>query len=396
MRLKTIEGQSLGGKNVLVRVDFNVPMGEGEITDDTRIRAHLDTLNLLRRGGAKIALASHRGRPKGKVSPDLSLFPVLRFLRQLAYSEASFCEDCVGEKVSAKVNSMNEGDICLLENLRFHPGEEANDQVFAENLAKPFDLFVMDAFSAAHRAHASTVGVTRFLPSFAGILMEKEVSVLSAVMESPKRPLVIILGGSKVSDKIGFIRSMLEKADAMLIGGAMAFPFLKASGKAIGSSFCEEGTEAVAAEIIKTAGMIGVKIVLPVDLVVAGRNWDGGKAEVIKADSVPENSTGLDIGPETVALFAAEIQRAGTILWNGPLGLFERKPYGEGTKRVGISVAKKSADGSISVLGGGDTAAAANLLGFAQGIYHISTGGGATLEFFEKKGLPGITPLLVP
>jgi phosphoglycerate kinase len=215
-------------------------------------------------------------------------------------------------------------------------------------------------------------------------------------MECPRKPLVIILGGAKVSDKIGFIRSMLEKADAILIGGAMAFPFLKAAGKTIGSSFCEEGTEVVAAEIVKTAAVAGVKILLPVDLVTVGRNGDGGEAEVIAADSVPANRVGLDIGPETVTLFSTEIQRAGSILWNGPLGLFERKPFGEGTKRVGISVAKKSADGAISVLGGGDTAAAANLLGFAQGIYHISTGGGATLEFFDKKGLPGITPLLVP
>jgi phosphoglycerate kinase len=396
MKLETLDDQSLGGKNVLVRVDFNVPMDEGEITDDTRIRAHLDTINILRRGGAKIALASHLGRPKGKVSPDLSLFPVLRLLGTLTCSEVFFCDDCVGEKVLTRVNSMNEGDICLLENLRFHPGEEANDPVFAENLAKPFDLFVMDAFSAAHRAHASTVGVTRFLPSCAGILMDKEVSVLSSLMECPRKPLVIILGGAKVSDKIGFIRSMLEKADAILIGGAMAFPFLKAAGKTIGSSFCEEGTEVVAAEIVKTAAVAGVKILLPVDLVTVGRNGDGGEAEVIAADSVPANRVGLDIGPETVTLFSTEIQRAGSILWNGPLGLFERKPFGEGTKRVGISVAKKSADGAISVLGGGDTAAAANLLGFAQGIYHISTGGGATLEFFDKKGLPGITPLLVP
>ena len=253
MRLKTIEDCSFRGKNVLVRVDLNVPMEGGKVTDDTRIRAHLDTLGILRQGGARVALASHLGRPKGKVAADLSLFPVSQALGALLGCEVPFCEDCVGEKVSARVGSMGDGDVCLLENLRFYPGEEANDPAFAGELAEPFDLFVMDAFSAAHRAHASTVGVTRFLPSCAGKLMEKEVSVLSRVMECPKKPMVIILGGAKVSDKIGFIRSMLEKGDIMLIGGAMAFPFLKAMGKSIGGSFCEEGTEAVAAEILEAA-----------------------------------------------------------------------------------------------------------------------------------------------
>ena len=396
IKLKTIEGCSFRGKNVLVRVDLNVPMEGGKVTDDTRIRAHLDTLDILRRGGARVALASHLGRPKGKVAADLSLFPVSQALGALLGFEVHFCEDCVGEKVSARVSSMGDGDVCLLENLRFYLGEEANDPVFAGELADPFDLFVMDAFSAAHRAHASTVGVTRFLPSCAGKLMEREVTVLSRVMEDPRKPMVIILGGAKVSDKIGFIRSMLEKGDVMLIGGAMAFPFLKATGKSIGSSFCEKGTEAIAAEILETAKRTCIKIVLPVDLLTPGGEGDGSETEMVRADSIPEGSKGLDIGPETVALFIDEIQRAWTILWNGPLGLFERKPFGEGTRLVGLSVADKTAEGAVSVLGGGDTAAAANMLEFAQGISHISTGGGSTLEFFEKKGLPGITPLLMP
>ncbi|HON33839.1 MAG: phosphoglycerate kinase [Thermovirgaceae bacterium] len=396
MRLKTIEGCSFRGKNVLVRVDFNVPMKSGKVTDDTRIKAHLDTLGILRRGGARVALASHLGRPKGKVATDLSLFPVSQALGGLLGCEVPFCGDCVGERVSAKVGAMSDGGVCLLENLRFYPGEEADDPAFAEELADPFDLFVMDAFSAAHRAHASTVGVTRFLPSCAGKLMEREVAVLSRIMEEPKKPMVIILGGAKVSDKIGFIKSMLEKGDVMLVGGAMAFPFLKASGKSIGGSFCEEGTEAIAAEILETAKKTCTKIVLPVDFLTPGGKGDGGGTEVVRSDSIPEGSKGLDIGPETVALFFDEIQKAGTILWNGPLGLFERKPFGEGTRLVGLSVADKTAEGAVSVLGGGDTAAAANMLGFAQGISHISTGGGATLEFFEKKGLPGITPLLMP
>ncbi|HQL03255.1 MAG: phosphoglycerate kinase [Synergistales bacterium] len=396
MRLKTIEDCSFRGKNVLVRVDLNVPMEDAKVTDDTRIRAHLDTLDILRRGGARVALASHLGRPKGKVAAGLSLFPVSQALGALLGCEVPFCEDCVGEKVSARVASMGDGDVCLLENLRFYLGEEANDPVFAGELAGPFDLFVMDAFSAAHRAHASTVGVTRFLPSCAGKLMEKEVTVLSRVMKDPRKPMVIILGGAKVSDKIGFIRSMLEKGDVMLIGGAMAFPFLKAMGKSIGDSFCEEGTEAVASEILETAKRTCIKIILPVDLLAPREKGDDSEIEVVRADSIPKDSKGFDIGPETVALFTEEIQKAGTILWNGPLGLFERKLFGEGTRLVGLSVADRTAEGAVSVLGGGDTAAAANMLGFAQGISHISTGGGATLEFFEKKGLPGITPLLMP
>ena len=396
MRLKTIEGCSFRGKNVLVRVDFNVPMKSGKVADDTRIRAHIDTLDILRRGGARVALASHLGRPKGEATADLSLFPASQALGALLGCEVLFCEDCLGEKVSARVEAMSNGDICLLENLRFYPGEEADDPAFAGELADPFDLFVMDAFSAAHRAHASTVGVTRYLPSCAGKLMEREVTVLSRIMEDPLKPMVIILGGAKVSDKIGFIRSMLEKGDVMLIGGAMAFPFLKAAGKTIGSSFCEEGTEAIAAEILETVKKTCIKIILPVDLLTPGGKGNGSEIKVVRTDSIPKDSQGLDIGPETVALFTEEIQKAGTILWNGPLGLFERKPFGEGTRLVGLSVVDRTAEGAVSVLGGGDTAAAANMLGFAQGIGHISTGGGATLEFFEKRGLPGITPLLMP
>jgi len=396
MRLKTIEGCSFRGKNVLVRVDFNVPMKSGKVADDTRIRAHIDTLDILRRGGARVAIASHLGRPKGEATADLSLFPVSQALGALLGCEVLFCEDCLGEKVSARVEAMSNGDICLLENLRFYPGEEADDPAFAGELADPFDLFVMDAFSAAHRAHASTVGVTRYLPSCAGKLMEREVTVLSRIMEDPLKPMVIILGGAKVSDKIGFIRSMLEKGDVMLIGGAMAFPFLKAAGKTIGSSFCEEGTEAIAAEILETVKKTCIKIILPVDLLTPGGKGNGSEIKVVRTDSIPKDLQGLDIGPETVALFTEEIQKAGTILWNGPLGLFERKPFGEGTRLVGLSVADRTAEGAVSVLGGGDTAAAANMLGFAQGIGHISTGGGATLEFFEKRGLPGITPLLMP
>ena len=396
MRLKTIEDCSFRGKNVLVRVDLNVPMEGGKVTDDTRIRAHLDTLGILRQGGARVALASHLGRPKGKVAADLSLFPVSQALGALLGCEVPLPRPSPPRSPRKRVGSMGDGDVCLLENLRFYPGEEANDPAFAGELAEPFDLFVMDAFSAAHRAHASTVGVTRFLPSCAGKLMEKEVSVLSRVMECPKKPMVIILGGAKVSDKIGFIRSMLEKGDIMLIGGAMAFPFLKAMGKSIGGSFCEEGTEAVAAEILETAKKTCIKIILPVDLLAPREKGDDSEIEVVRADSIPKDSKGFDIGPETVALFNEEIQKAGTILWNGPLGLFERKPFGEGTQLVGLSVADRTAEGAVSVLGGGDTAAAANMLGFAQGISHISTGGGATLEFFEKKGLPGITPLLMP
>ncbi len=393
MRLKTLEGMDVSGKRVLLRVDFNVPMEGGRVTDDTRIRAHLETLRILRERGAIIGLVSHFGRPKGKVVPELSLEPVREAVKILTGWEIGFCEECAGEIASKRISEMRAGDICLFENIRFIPEEETNDVSFAEKLAAPYDLFVMDAFSAAHRAHASTEGVTRFLPSCAGKLMEKEISVLSEVREKPGKPMVMILGGAKVSDKIKFIQNMLDKTDVMLIGGAMAFPFLKAQGKQVGKSLCEEGTDHIASDILKTAISAGIKLILPVDLVVSDSPENKTNARTIKVDDMEDGFMGLDIGSETVDIFSLEIGKANTVLWNGPLGFFERAPFGEGTKRTGDAVCRRTVKGAVTVLGGGDTAAAANLLGFSDGVFHISTGGGATLEFFEGKELPGIAPL---
>lgn len=393
MNLKTLEGFDVSGKKVLVRVDFNVPMEGDRVTDDTRIKAHLETLMMLRERKACIALAAHLGRPKGRVVPGLSLRPVCEAAKVLTGWEIGFCKESTGEIAYRQVSELAPGDICILENVRFHPEEEANNPAFAERMAAPFDAFVMDAFSAAHRAHASTEGVTRFLPSCAGKLMEREVSVLSGVRENPGKPMVMILGGAKVSDKIQFIRNMLGKTDIILIGGAMAFPFLIAQGKEVGRSFCEEGTEIIASEILETAITAGIKLVLPVDLVVSDSPENTRGARTAKVDEMEKELMGLDIGPETSEIFSSEIEKANTVLWNGPLGLFERPPFGEGTRKTGHSVCRRTDQGAVTVLGGGDTAAAANLLGFYKGVYHVSTGGGATLEFFEGKELPGITPL---
>lgn len=394
MKLRSFDGLSLRGKKVLVRVDFNVPMHNGKVEDDTRIRAHLETLKPLREAGAAMTLVSHLGRPKGKRNEAFTLAPIVDTLRDLTGWNVNFLGECVGEEVSLSVDAMKPGEVTLLENIRFYPGEEANDPVFSKELATPFDIFVMDAFSASHRAHASTQGVTAFLPSFAGKVMEKEVYILGSVRESPKEPLVLILGGAKVSDKIGIIRYMLEKTSHILIGGAMAFPFLKASGKKIGRSFCEEGTEGKALELLQAAKTTGVKIVLPEDCVVSDSLNNASNSYTVKVDDIPDEAMGFDIGPLTTNTFLNNLQNASTVLWNGPLGVFETDPFCKGTKLIGQKLCNMTAQGAVTVIGGGDTAAAANRLGFSDGIFHISTGGGATLEFFEGKELPGITPLL--
>lgn len=395
MKLRSFEVLPLRGKKVLVRVDFNVPMKNGRVGDDTRIRAHLETLFLLKEAGAAMTLVSHLGRPKGKREDSLSLSPVAGSLRELTGWDVKFIDECIGEKVTSAVRAMRPGDIALLENIRFYPGEESNDPVFSEELAKPFDIFVMDAFSASHRAHASTEGVTAFLPSFAGKVMEKEVSILGSVRESPKKPLVLILGGAKVTDKIKIIRHMFEKSSYLLIGGAMAFPFLKASGFDIGMSFCEEGTEKTAFELLETAKKTGVEVLLPEDVVVSDSLKNASDSYAIKVEEIPNNMMGFDIGPLTIQAFSKVIEKANTVLWNGPLGVFETIPFGEGTRIIGEILCDRTSQGAVTVLGGGDTAAAANTLGFSSGISHISTGGGATLEFFEGRELPGITPLLL-
>lgn len=394
IKLRSFDSLSLRGKKILVRVDFNVPMKNGRVEDDMRIRTHLETLSSLKEAGAALVLVSHLGRPKGKRDRSLSLSPVVTSLCELTGWDVRFLDECVGERVTSSVELMQPGDIILLENIRFYPEEEANDPVFSEKLAAPFDFFVMDAFSASHRAHASTQGVTAFLPSFAGKAMEKEVAILSSVRESPSKPFVLILGGAKVSDKIRIIYYMLEKTSHILIGGAMAFPFLKASGYDIGRSFCEEGSVEVASDLLETAKNTGVKIILPEDVVVSDSLENVSGAYTVKVDEIPHNMMGFDIGSLTLDVFSISLENANTVLWNGPLGVFETVPFDIGTRIMGEIICKKTAQGAVTVLGGGDTAAAANRLGFSSGIFHISTGGGATLEFFEGRELPGIMPLI--
>jgi phosphoglycerate kinase len=391
--LRTFEGVPVEGRKVLVRVDFNVPMKNGKIRDDSRIRAHLETINVLRNSGACVVLISHLGRPGGKPDPVFSLRPIADALSLNYGIDTGFASDCIGTEVADLVKVMRPQDVLLLENARFHPEEENNDPSFARKMAEPFDCFVMDAFSAAHRAHASTEGVTAWLPSYAGRVMLKEVSVLSSVRDVPAKPLVLIMGGSKVTDKIRIIRNMIDRTDSILVGGAMAFPFLKALGKNIGASYCEEGTGGTALEILELAEKAGARIELPVDVIVSDSIENVQNSTCVPVSSIPDNMMGLDIGPETAKKFSETISDAKTVLWNGPMGVFETPPFDNGTRILGESVAKATSKGTLSVVGGGDTAAAAKVLGFTDKITHISTGGGATLEYLEGRELPGIRPL---
>ena len=385
---KTIRDLEVQGKRVLVRVDFNVPMQDGQITDDRRIRESLPTIQYLLERGAKVILMSHLGRPKGRRDPQYSLRPVAQHLSELLGRPVRFLEDCVGEAVEQAVQAMAPGEVALLENLRFHPEEEANDADFARALARLGDLYVNDAFGSAHRAHASTEGVAHHLPAVAGFLMEKELRYLGSILTQPERPFVAILGGAKVHDKIGVIQNLLPKVDRLLIGGGMAFTFLKAQGYEIGRSLLDsEGIE-FARQVLQEADQ---KIVLPVDVVVAPSPEAEAQAQVVPIDQIPPDQMGLDIGPQTVARFSEMIRSARTIVWNGPLGLFERATFAAGTRGVLQAVAES---GATSILGGGDTAAAAEQLGFADRITHISTGGGAALEFLEGRTLPGVAVLM--
>jgi phosphoglycerate kinase len=385
---KTLRDLEVQGKRVLVRVDFNVPMQDGQITDDRRIRESLPTILYLLERGAKVILMSHLGRPKGKPDPQYSLRPVAERLSELLGRPVRFLEDCVGEAVEQAVQAMAPGEVVLLENLRFHPEEEANDDGFARALARLGDLYVNDAFGSAHRAHASTEGVAHYLPAVAGFLMEKELRYLGSVLTQPERPFVAILGGAKVHDKIGVIQNLLPKVDRLLIGGGMAFTFLKAQGYEIGRSLLDSDSLEFARRVLQEAGQ---KIVLPVDVVVAPSPEAETQAQVVPVDQIPPDQMGLDIGPQTVARFREIVRLARTIVWNGPLGLFERAAFAEGTRGVLQAVAES---GAISILGGGDTAAAAEQLGFADRITHISTGGGAALEFLEGRTLPGVAVLM--
>ena len=395
MRLKTFSPSDVAGKKVLVRVDFNVPLADGRVSDDTRIKAHLPTLTALREAGAKIALVSHLGRPKGTVNLKYTLEPVGEELAKLTGWPVRFVSDCIGEKVDEAVADWKDGEVLLLENVRFHPEEEKNDMEFAKKLVKNFDVFVMDAFSAAHRAHASTRAAAELIPSFSGKLIDREITMLSAARDEPKKPFVLILGGAKVSDKIAVVENMLKKADTILIGGGMAFTFLKAQGLEIGKSLCETEKLDFAAKMLEEAKALGVKILLPVDAVVAPEFKADAPAKAVKADAIPQDEMGLDIGPETAELFAKEILAAKTVLWNGPMGVFEMPAFAKGTEAVAKALAGATANGALTVVGGGDSAAAIALFKMEDKVSHVSTGGGASLEFFEGKSLPGIEPYVV-
>lgn len=393
MKLRTFEASDVAGKKVLMRVDFNVPFKNGVVTDDARIMAHIPTLKKLLDAGAKVALASHFGRPKGKVDPAFSLSQIVPDVEKAYNLKVKFIDDCVGDKVKAALDNLKTGEIILLENTRFYPEEQKNDAEFAKKMAAPFDVFVMDAFSASHRADVSTAGVIPLLKSFAGELLMREAEMLGAVSENPAKPYVLILGGAKVSDKIAVVGNLLDKANKILIGGGMAYTFLKAQGHEIGKSLCEEDRLEFAKETLAKAASMGVKVLLPVDNIVAS-GLDDTKTEVITGD-VPAEKMGLDIGPETAKLFAEALKGAKSVLWNGPMGVFENAAFAEGTKLLCQAVADCTAEGAVTVIGGGDTAAAVRKFGFADKVSHVSTGGGASLEYCEGKKLPGMAPFEV-
>ncbi len=376
------------GKRVFVRVDFNVPLDGERITDDTRIRAALPTLQDLLERGAALIISSHLGRPKGQPKPEFSLKPVAKRLQELLGRPVRMLDDCIGPEVEAAARAMQPGDVLLLENLRFHPEEEKGDEEFAKRLAALADLYVNDAFGAAHRAHASTAVMAKFLPAVAGLLVEKEVEMLTRVLEGGERPVVAILGGVKA--KIGVIENLLPKVDTLIIGGGMAYTFLKAQGKEIGKSVLDEENLELAGRILARTAESGPRLLLPTDVVVTTELREDAPRKVVSVDAIPPDWMGADIGPETRARFAEEIKGAKTVVWNGPMGVFEIPPLAEGTRAIAQAVADSAA---FSVVGGGDSAAAIEQMGFADRVSHVCTGGGASLEFLEGKELPGIAAL---
>ncbi len=387
---KTVEDVDVKGKRCLVRCDFNVPMKDGEITDDKRIVAALDTIKYLKANGAKIVLCSHMGRPKGEVNPKYSLVPVAKRISELLSCDVAMATDVVGEDAKAKVEALGEGEICLLENLRYHKEEEKNDPEFCKKLAAFGEIFVNDAFGTAHRAHASTAGVADYLPAVCGYLIGKELKIMGGALEDPKRPFVAILGGAKVSDKIKVIENLLDKVDTLIIGGGMAYTFFKAQGRFIGSSLCEEDKIELAKSMMADAEKKGVNFLLPVDNIIGDKFAEDCNTAICDDDHFLDGYMGLDIGPATQKLYADAIKDAGTVIWNGPMGVSEWAPFAGGTIAVAEAVANS---GAISIIGGGDSAAAVEQLGFADKMTHISTGGGASLEFLEGLELPGIACL---
>ena len=387
---KSIRDISPKGKRILVRCDFNVPLDGSTITDDKRITEALPTVRYLMEQGGRVILCSHLGRPKGQVNPKYSLAPVAARLSELLGCPVPLSSDIIGEEAHRLADSLEDGQVMLLENVRFDAREEKNDPEFAKELASLAELYVNDAFGTAHRAHASTAGVADYLPAVCGFLIEKEIGFLGGALENPKRPFVAILGGAKVSDKIGVIRSLLEKVDSLVIGGGMAYTFVKAQGGAIGDSLCEEDKLDLARELLAEAEAKGVRLLLPVDTVIADAFSEEANIRTVTAGEIPDGWQGLDIGEATRELFAQEIKSAATVVWNGPMGVFEMKKFAAGTEAVAKALAESEA---ITIIGGGDSAAAAAQLGYADRISHISTGGGASLEFLEGLVLPGIACL---
>jgi phosphoglycerate kinase len=391
----TINDLDLRGKRVFIRVDFNVPLKDGVVTDDTRIRETLPTLRLGIQKGARLVLASHLGRPKGGPDPKYSLAPAVKKLAELLERPVDFAHDCVGADAESKSKGLADGGVLLLENVRFHPQEEKNDEAFSQQLAKLCDgLFVCDAFGSAHRAHASVVGITRFVrQSAAGLLMEKELAYLGKAVTNPVRPFVAILGGAKVSDKIEVVENLMKIADAMLIGGGMAYTFEKAQGLQIGKSLVENDKVDLAKRLLEEAKQKRFKLLLPVDHVVAVEPKAEAQATICDVASTPADQMGLDIGPKTISTYAAEIAKAKTIVWNGPMGVFEVPAFAKGTLEIAKAVAAATSAGATSIIGGGDSVAAVHQSGVSSKISHISTGGGASLEFLGGRKLPGVEAL---
>ena len=390
---KTVRDIDVKGKKVLCRCDFNVPQDKatGAITDDKRIAAALPTLNYLLDQGAAVIACSHLGKPKGEWKESLTLAPVARRLSELLGREVIFARDVVGEDACAKAAALQPGQIMLLENLRFEPGEEKNDPAFAKKLADLAEVYVSDAFGTVHRAHASTAGVAACLPAVSGLLIEKELEIMGGALANPRRPLVAILGGAKVSSKIGVINNLLDIADTIIIGGGMAYTFIKALGGSVGTSLLEEDRLDYCREMMDKAKAKGVKFLLPVDTLCAAEFSADAKPELVDTMAIPDDRMGMDIGPKTIALFSDAVKDAGTVIWNGPMGVFEFPAFGEGTRALAKALADTDA---ITIVGGGDSAAAVAQLGYADKMTHISTGGGASLEFLEGKELPGVACLL--
>jgi phosphoglycerate kinase len=390
MELRTVRNLNLRGRKVLLRADLNVPLAKGKVADDGRIRAVVPTVQALVEQGARIALCSHLGRPDGEVVDALRMGPVARRLGEILGQETRPLQDCVGGAVAQAVDGLPPGGVVVLENVRFHPEEEDNDPDFARRLAAPFDVFVNDAFATAHRAHASTVGVARFLPAYAGFLMEREVEVLSGIRDNPRRPYYVLVGGKKAKDKLGVLTDLAAKVDGFLVGGGVAFTFLAAQGYSVGQSVVDEKLVATLRGLLQTAKKEGTEIVLPEDLVVARELSADAETKVVSANAIPDGWMGLDIGPATAKRFAAVVGKAGTVVWAGPLGAFEHPPFAKGTAAVAQALVASEA---FTVVGGGETGEAVEKLGLADRFGYVSTGGGATLDFLRGEPMPALEPL---